>query len=1096
MLVSDNVGAVGTRTVLFTDVVGSTALRSALGETAADALDLEVFRLHENAIEGHGGVIVKTLGDGMMATFGGAERAIAAAVEIQARVRDRNRRANPEIGLRIGISTGDVTETPEGDQIGTPVIEAARLCDAGRAGEILIAEVVRLLAGSRGDHDLIELGPREYKGLVAPLTTWEVRWDDAAAPAVELPSGLSYDEDFGFVGRVRERGRIDAAWARAQGGQLGAVLIAGEPGAGKTRLTSEFATDALESGARLLFGSCEDGLGVPHQPFVESIRHLLATSSRPRLGGQAAELVRLVPEIADRVDGLGPPLQSDPETERYQLFNAYVEMLADVATDTPVVLVLDDLHWATRPTLQLLRHIVRSKLAAPVLIVATYRDTDIDDDHPLAEALADLHRSDAVERVDIGGLDVETVRSYLDGMAGYDVDDNRADALAARLHAETDGNPFFVREVILHLFESGQLYLEGGQWQAADTFLDAVPAGARDVIGQRLTRLGDDARTLLSLASVIGLDFDLPVLTEISDVSELTILDALERAAAARLVDEIGVDRYRFTHALVRSALLDGVSASRRARLHRQVAEAIEITNPSTDEVIEDLAEHWVAAGAAGNPAKAIEFTRAAARRAANHLAYDQAASLLGGALELARSTDVGDQEMAEILTELGGAQHRAGDPRSRLTLLDAGRLADRIGAADLLAASVLENARTAAVLDVDDERVELLERALVHLGDSPSPERARILANLGFELSFTHDRTRVLELSDEALAMARSAGSLADLAFVLSMRVSAYRSPDTLGERLDVCAEIEAVSAALDDPSMQFLAAFRRAEVLMDAGDLAGFRRVVSTMVGLTERLGQPMMAWNTARRRAELALIEGDLLDAELLALEARKIGLDLQLPTTEPIYAMFVHKVFNALGRPERSVELMAPWPDRIHLIGFRFSYALGLLLAGRRDEALEQFELGAAHDFEDIDRDLSWLETMSLAAELACDLGDERRARVLYSAIEPHRDHIVTSGVGAFCSSNHAIGVAALGAGDLDNAVSWLEAAIDHARAFGAPLLEAASKVRLAEALDRRDTPDDRSAAARLRIDARQTAEAHHAKGIVDAITRNHPDGDTP
>ncbi len=1087
-------GEVGTKTVLFTDVVGSTALRADLGDTAADSLDADLLRLHENAIEGNGGMIVKTLGDGVMATFDGAERAISAAIEVQARVRDRNRRADPTIGLRVGVSTGDVTSTPDGDRLGTPVIEAARLCDAGQAGQILIAEVVRLLAGSRGDHDLIELGPRDYKGLVGPLTTWEVRWDDAVAPDVALPSGLSYAEDFGFVGRERERARLDAAWSRALGGQMTVALIAGEPGAGKTRLTSEFASDAIDSGALLLFGSCEDGLGVPHQPFVESIRHLLATLARPRLGAQAGELVRLVPEIADRFPGLPDPLQSDPETERYQLFNAYVELLADVATDAPVVLVLDDIHWATRPTLQLLRHVVRSKLNAPVLIVATYRDTDIDDEHPLAEALADLHRSDSVERIDLAGLDVATVRSYLDGMAGYDVADDRADALAERLHAETDGNPFFVREVILHLFEAGHLYVEDGRWEAADTFLDAVPAGARDVIGQRLARLGTQARTLLGLASVIGHEFSLQVLSEIGGVQEQEIFDALERAAAARLVEEVALDQYRFTHALVRSALLDDLSVSRRARLHRQVAEAIEVTSSSTADVVEHLAEHWVAAGTAGDRRKAIEFTRAAAGRASSQLAYDQAASLLASALDLAGEIATPDHEMAGLLTDLGGAQHRAGDPDSRETLLRAGRLADRIGATDLLVTSVLENARTAAVLDVDEDRVDLLERALERLGPVPSPERARILANLGFELSFTRDRARVLSISDDALDMAREVGTLADLAFVLSMRVSAYRSPDTLAERLEVCTEIEAVSAELDDPSMQFLAAFRRAEVLMSAGDIAGFRDVVETMVSLSDRLGQPMMAWNTARRRAELALLDGDTANAEQLALEARKIGLDLRLPTAEPIYVMFVAKVFNVVGRPERSVELMAPWPDRIHLIGFRYSYALALLLAGERDEARRQWDLGAANDFEDVDRDLSWIETMALAAEVACDLGDERRARLLFTALEPHRHHLVTSGVGALCSSDHAIGVAALGAGDLGEAVRWLRSSIDHGRSVEAPLLVAGSQVRLAEALLRSDRPGEPPEAAALLAEATETATRHGAGGILDAVRRVQDPGE--
>ena len=1083
---------VGTRTVLFTDVADSTSLRSALGDTEADLLDASLNRLYEQAVASHGGVVVKSLGDGIMATFEGAAHGIAAAIEIQARVRDRNRTRPPEIGIRIGVSTGDVSTTDEGDHLGTPVVEAARLCAAAEAGQILIADVVRVLAGSRSTEDLVELGPQEYKGLAAAVVTWEVRWDASDAPVAALPAALRYDDGFPFVGRQPERDRLEAAWKRARAGQLTLVLVAGEPGAGKTRLTAEFAQDAIATGATLLFGSCEEGLGVPHQPFVECIRSLLAGAARPRLGPHAAELTRLVPELAEHMPELPPPLRSDPETERYQLFNAVVEMLDDVATDAPVVVVLDDLHWATPPTLQLLRHLVRSKLNAAVLVVGTFRSTDVDEAHPLTEAMADLHRSEAVERLDLAGLEAGYVRSYLEEIAGYALD-ARADALAARVHAETDGNPFFVREVLLHLVEAGHLYLVDGRWETDDAYLNAVPARARDVISQRLSRLGDDARTLLARAAVVGTDFRLGVLTRLVDSDSDAIFDALERASAARLVQEIGVDHYRFTHALVRSALLDGLSASRRARLHRQVAEALEASaDDGGDSEVEELADHWVAAGEAGDPSKAIQYLRLAAARASEQLAHDAAANVLRRALDLARQIGSDPRTEAELLADLGGAQRRAGDPVSRSTLLEASRLAHRTGATDLLVRSVLENARTAAVLEVDEERLALLELASGAIADQEVPERARLLACLGFELSFTHDRERWTSLLDEALATARRAGQPADLAFVLSMRVSAYRGPDTLTERLEACQEIETISARLDDPAMHFLASFRRAQVLMDAGDTAAFRVAVATMSELSDRLGQPLMAWNTARRRAELALLEGDLDAAEQRSLDMRKIGLDLQLPNAEPIYVSFVAKLFNVMGRPDRSVELWADWADRIHLIGFKFGLAHALFLAGRPAEAAERWERAATESLAELERDPWWLETVGIAAEAACDLGDERRAKVLVDVFAAHgHRHVITSGVGALCSSDHAYGVALLGAGDLEAAVTTLRSAVAHGKEIEAPLLAAASQARLADALLRRAADDDEAEAHRLLDDVVATARTHAADGLLAAVARIDP-----
>ena len=318
-------------------------------------------------------------------------------------------------------------------------------------------------------------------------------------------------------------------------------------------------------------------------------------------------------------------------------------------------------------------------------------------------------------------------------------------------------------------------------------------------------------------------------------------------------------------------------------------------------------------------------------------------------------------------------------------------------------------------------------------------------------------------------------------------MRVIAFRSPDTLAERLGVCAEIEAVSAKLDDPAMQFLAAFRRAEVVMDAGDTTSFRAVVDTMTALSDRLGQPMMAWNTARRRAELAFLEGDLDEAKRLADEMRKLGAELQLPFAEPIYVSFVSKILNTMGRSEQAAELWAQWVDRIHLIGFRFGHARALWLAGQPDAAAEQWEKGASNDFADIHRDLSWMETMALAADVACDLGDVRRSAIVAEVLDPYRHNLITSGVGALCPSDHARAVALLGAGDLDGAVEALHAAIEMGEVAGAPLLIAASQIRLAEVHLRRGEGAEATALLEVAV---PTAREHEAHGLLDAAARLH------
>ena len=1076
---------VGTKTVLFSDVVDSTAVRASVGEHGADTLDEELRRLHEQSIEGNEGQLVKGLGDGWMAVFDSAANAIAASIELQVRLRDRNRRRELAIGLRIGVSTGDVSITGD-DYLGTPVVEASRLCSAGEGGEILIAEVVRLLAGSRAGGQLVDRGLLDLKGLPAPVQTWQVVWDMVLSTGPALPSGLAVNDDFAFVGRTHERARLDEAWRRTCRGHINVLLVGGEPGAGKSRLTAEFARDVQETGATLLYGACEDGLAVPYQPFVEALRQLLATAARPRLGAHPEELARLVPEISQRLPGLPEPVSSDPDTERYQLFNAMVDCITDVAADDPVLLVLDDLHWATKPTLQMLRHLVRSNIPSPVLVLLTFRDTEIDASNPLGEALAEFQQSSTAERVTLAGLDTAAIREYLDQIAGYELDE-RADRLAERLHQETNGNPFFVREVLLHLVESGHLYLQDGLWNIDAGFLTVVPLGARDVIARRLARLPENTQTLLSRAAVIGIDFGMQVLQEVTGLEEDALLDGLELAATARLVDEVGLDQYRFTHALVRSALLDAISGSRRARIHRKIAETLERRAAIEFDLVEELAEHWAAAGDTGDPVKALMYTRLAAQRAAEQLAYDEAVALLMRALDIGRANNISETEEAELLGKLGAAQQSAGDPAHRETLLDAGRLARRLGDTPLLVRSVLDNARTAAVLDVDSDRVELLEAALAATVGTEDPQRARLLANLSFELSFTHDRDRVVRLSDEALELSRSTGSLSDLAFVLSMRVNAFRSPDTLAERLEVCAEIEKVSVELDDPGMRFLAAFRRAEVLMDAGDIDGFRTVVDTMEALTARLRQPMMVWNTTRRMAERELLAGQLDEAARLAETMRVLGRELHLAYADPIHVALTAKIFEAQGKFDDAAALWAPWVDRIHLIGFRFGFAHALARAGRTSEAAEQWERGASGGFIDVDRDLAWLETMGLAADVALFLHDAPRARTLLELLAPYEGHIITSGVGAVCTTEHAIGVAALAAGELDDAVSQLTTAIRVADNIGAPLLRAASLVRLGVARLARGALEDVAQAQRDLDDALAIARAHSAHGLVRDAT---------
>ncbi|HEV3364695.1 MAG TPA: AAA family ATPase, partial [Acidimicrobiia bacterium] len=523
-----------TAIVLFTDQVGSTELRSRLGEVAAEDLRRQHDALVAGAVAGSGGTVIKNLGDGLMATFGGASDAVAAAVAIQQAIERHNRGGGTALGVRIGVSAGDVI-FEDGDCFGTPVIEAARLCAVARGGQILASEIVRWMAHA-GEETFTPVGSLELKGLTRPLPTVQVDWEPPAQSPVPLPTFLT---DIGriFVGRDSELDRLAQLWKEAAAGERRVAFLAGEPGVGKTRLAADLATRVHDEGATVLAGRCDEDLGVPYQPFVEALRHFVdhAPGLEERLGRYGGELTRLVPELPERIPGVAAPLRSDPEMERYRLFDAVAAWLTATSTKEPLLLVLDDLQWAAKPTLMLLRHIVASA-SGRIFVLGTYRDTELTHDHPLLEIVPDLRRQGGVDRLSLAGLDDVGVAALVEQASGQALD-NAGLALARAVHAETEGNPFFVREVLRHLAETGAIQRREGTWTThvpVDQL--GIPEGVRDVVGRRLARLSGDTNQALRVAAVVGPEFELGVVQAAGDLSEEKLLAAIEEAADARVV--------------------------------------------------------------------------------------------------------------------------------------------------------------------------------------------------------------------------------------------------------------------------------------------------------------------------------------------------------------------------------------------------------------------------------------------------------------------------------------------------------------------------------------------------------------------------------
>jgi class 3 adenylate cyclase/tetratricopeptide (TPR) repeat protein len=1024
-----------TATVLFTDLVGSTELRARLGEGAADDLRRIHDRLLCEAVEAHAGRVVKGLGDGIMATFAAASDAVAAAAAIQQSVDRHNRRTDliAPLAVRVGISLGDVTFEDD-DVHGTPVIEAARLCAAAAGGQIFASDLVRVLVGSSHVAGFAPVGPLDLKGLTEPVVTCAVTWEPRHLSPIPLPAFLT---DLGriFVGRDDQLERLGQLWKEAAAGERRVTFLAGEPGVGKTRLAAELAARVYEDGATVLVGRCDEDLGVPYQPFVEALRqfvdHTPTGELQARLGRYPGELTRLIPELPAQLPGLPPAVQSDPETERYRLFSAVAAWLGAVSADDPLLLVLDDLQWAAKPTLLLLRHVISSTDPRRLLVLATYRDTELGHDHPLGDLLADLRRQRAVERLSLLGLDSSGVAAYLEQAAGHALDDDDL-ALARAIHEETEGNPFFVREVLRHLTETGAVAQQAGRWGVRLAIEDVgIPEGVREVVGRRLSRLSPGANRLLEVGAVAGLEFEMRILQTVEGLADDELVASFEEATESRLVTEVGGPdaRYRFAHTLVRDTLYSGLSAARRVNLHRRVAEAIEtLYAAALDKHLPALAHHWAQAAApAAETTRAVDYAARAGDQALAQLANDEAVRYYRQALELlglVEGTGGGDRRL-ELMIGLGEAQRRAGEPASRTTLLEAGRLASRLGRGEAMARAALANSRgTFSELGVvDPDRVRALEEALAVSGDTDPARRARLLAILAVELLWSGDPARCRNLSDEALNLAHQCGDPRVVGSVVALRWATLWHPRWAVERLHLAEELLSLAEATGDPSFRFWGLWRRSLALMELADGAAAAESREAARRQATDLGQPFLNWCVLISLISAAVAAGRLDEAERIMREVP----DFRIPDADTLATAGLAGIRYEQGRLGELEPLLRSTVETLPRVPlFRALLALAYVEQGRVDEARATYQSLGQNLTEHV-FDYFAAPTAAALATVCCRLGDTHGAAPLFDLLAPYANQIASHPGIWFGSYEHHLGLLATTLGRLPEADAHFAAA---------------------------------------------------------------------
>lgn len=1063
----------GVITILFTDLVGSTELFERVGEDRADVLRREHFTLLRAAITANGGDEVKNIGDSIMAAFTSPARAIACAIEMQQRIDALGRGGGPSLALRVGVNAGEAT-IEDRDYFGTSVVIARRLCDAAKAGEILVSDVVRVLVGSRGGFSFKDVGSLPLKGIDNPVPACAIDWQPLSH-AVPLPALIAADQTV-LVGRDKERAVLRQAFARAREAHSPLVLIAGEPGIGKSTLAFDFAREVHGLGATVLYGRCEEDVMVPFQPFAEALAHL-ARHAPDVAGRGGGEVSRLLPGL-----GAEPAaMPGDAEADRYRLFEAVRETLVSPSNAAPVALVLDDLHWADKPTLMLLRHLARTSDAAPFLL-GTYRDVELDRRHPFAETLSDLRREDMVERILLRGLSEEGVVDYLERRAGHAVDE-AGRVLAAALHRETEGNPFFIREIMRHLVEVGAIFERDGRWSSDRSIEEfGLPESIREVVGRRLNRLSNSCGEALSVGSVIGREFDLVVLARVSGIQEDSLADLLDEAVRARgVINEVSdvMGRYSFAHALVRETLYEELSTNRRVRLHRRVGEAMEEAFASNLEPhLSELAHHFYEASVGGAEEKAVDYARRAGRRAIDQLAYEEAAAHFERALHTLGAMEAPDSAiLCETLIAAAEAHQFMTDlSAARRYGMRAAEIARREGWPERLARAAL--AYGGLWIDVglvQEELVALLREAIGGLPED-HPLVPLLEGRLAMDL-FSGDPDELEVHSQRAVELARRRDDARTLAYTLVARRHAVSGPARLEERESTTLEAVTLAREVGDSYLEMRArAFRLVE-LVERADVEAADAAFDEFFRLADEYRQPFYQQYLSRFfRVGIAIREGRFDEADEILTPLIEVARRQGRVTAVIATAGQRIQLEMLRGRPQdidqASLDLMfgflhtVPWGRPIE--------AFMLWYLQRGEEARSIWQEVVPEDFASLGDHWGTLSTLAAASEMSEIFGDGRVASEVYERARPFAGRIVpvagTTLVYVMESVDDVLGRCAELLGRLDEAIKHYESAGDlHSRWRMRPF-QATTRMRLARALSSRGMPGDRQRARDVLDDA--------------------------
>ena len=1115
----------GVAIVVFSDLVDSTALLARLGDDRME----RVRRAHVEDVRGvvaaAGGRVVKTLGDGAMASFESALGALRAAAGIQVSV-ERLDAAQGGLGIaaRVGVAVGEPI-SHEGDLHGMAVVLASRLCSAAASGEVLVQDLVAALVASRDGVVLDEPGSYELKGVLTPVRASRLRWRELAPDAsggesvlangeaasengarpvdgVPLPRVLAAFVTEPLIGRDREIGMLREATVPREGRR--AVLVLGEPGIGKTRHAAAAAADAHAQGALVVLARCPPEAVVPFEPWVRAIGQLALAGDETWRGVLAkaagTELTALVPELGEHAVATERAHAGEivaAEGARYRLLHGIATALAHAAGGAPLHVVLDDAHWCDAASAQALAHLLDSAPVAQLVLAVTAREREMGRRHPVSRVLADVRRTGDLVELRLEGLDAGGLAALVAARVGRAI----TPRLAARLQARTAGNPFFAAELARDLNERGALR-EGEALDAAP-----VPDAVTDLVEERLARLDPVTERLLVAVAAIGPSAPVALAARAAGISEQDAERAVAQALSERLVDEVAAARptIAFPHALIREALTAGAADATRARLHFAVAEALE-DDPEAEPA--ELARHYGQGVAVAGPERAIAAYETAAVAAAGGHDHEQAAAHLRSALALIPKSDL--TARAPLLLELGEQELLAADlGRAREAFRTAGDAARTIGDADILARAALGFAGGDIGFgwetNTDDtSTLVLLREGLDALGDSEPRLALRMIFRLAYALMYTDDDDVLGALARRAEELDRQLGDAESQVLAgLARLTTTGRGSTPLGlagyDGLEQFLELSEVAEECGRDDLLFRTVQWSVVAHYARGRMTECEQAIERAAEIAQRLGSPRFTWEVDVNRGHRLLDHGDREGGEALIRRAgatvRRLRADIHI-AVELTGLLVIAWIYDGETSTARNVyeamEAVAPWGFMSALATFAAAIDGDHETARRRLASLLTADLAPLRR-PDVHVPPA-LCLLSIAATLAGDHAAGERLRPL---LEPLRGYLI-QGVPAIFFGHIPewhIGRLESLAGRHEAAAGELREAVTRADALDLVWLTAWARVDLAIALHRRNSPGDREEARAVLAEGETIAERYEMRWVKGqaALARAELDG---